>query len=342
MKKDLEYKEPITVLVVEDNDGDFVLVEDYLFEKFKNIEVKRSQDFRETALTIEKNKSSLSVILLDLHLKDGSGIELIKKVLNHANDIPILILTGYSDVSIGQLSLQLGVYDFLVKDELNPSLLHKSIDFAINRRQFISQIESERSNYESLFNFSPQPMWLLHADNYTILNANLSAIEKYGYALEEYKKMSYFELHPKEETENIAKRLSNHQLEVVNNNFVHCLKNGQQIKIDFYCKKVKGEIDGVERIIVQSNDVTEKLNHIKTIEIQNKKLRHIAWTQSHEVRAPLARILGLINLIEDEAVSFDDLPYLITSLKESSQEMDTIIKKIVIESESINLNMEDK
>lgn len=342
MKKDLEYKEPITVLVVEDNDGDFVLVEDYLFEKFKDVEVKRSQDCKNTISIIQKNKSTLSVILLDLHLQDASGLELIKKVLTNTNDIPVLILTGYSDLTIAQLSLQLGVYDFLVKDELNPNLLYKSIDFAINRRRFISQIESERSNYENLFNFSPQPMWLLDADDYTILNANLSAIDKYGYALEEYKRMSYFELHPKEEAENITKRLSNHHIKVVNKNFIHCLKNGEQIKVDFYCKKVKGEIDGIERIIVQSNDFTEKLNHIKTIEIQNKKLKYIAWTQSHELRAPLARILGLVNLIEDDTLSFDDIPYFIKNLKESSQEMDTIVKKIVNESQSINVTKEDE
>ncbi len=331
-----KHNEPITVLVVEDNDGDFILVEDYLHEKFKNIALKRSKDFKETVLAIKQNKSTLSAILLDTHLHDGNGLELIKKVLDAANDIPILILTGYSDVSIAQLSLQLGVYDFLVKDELNPNLLHKSIDFAVNRRQFISQIESERSNFEDLFNFSPQPMWLLDADNYTVLNANLSAIEKYGYTLKEYKKMSYFELYPKEETKNIMKRLSNHHLQVANNNFTHFLKNGEQIKVDFHCKKVTGETDGLERIIVQSNDITETLNHIETIETQNKKLRNIAWTQSHEVRAPLARILGLINLIEEHKDSFDDMLFCIQSLKDSSNEMDEIIRKIVNETNHLD------
>lgn len=331
-----KHNEPITVLVVEDNDGDFILVEDYLHEKFKNIALKRSKDFKETVLAIKQNKSTLSAILLDTHLHDGNGLDLIKKVLNAANDIPILILTGYSDVSIAQLSLQLGVYDFLVKDELNPNLLHKSIDFAINRRQFISQIESERSNFENLFNFSPQPMWLLNADDYTILNANLSAIEKYGYTLKEYKKKSYFELHPKEESENISKRLSNHHLEVVNNNFTHCLKSGEQIKVDFYCKKVKGETDGMERIIVQSNDVTEKLNHIKTIEIQNEKLMNIAWTQSHEVRAPLARILGIIEVIENIDLEREELPFWLKKLKISSNELDEIIHTIVEQTQTLN------
>jgi hypothetical protein len=49
---------------------------------------------------------------------------------------------------------------------------------------------------------------------------------------------------------------------------------------------------------VQSNDISETLKHINTIEVQNAKLKNIAWTQSHVVRAPLSRILGIIDLIE--------------------------------------------
>ncbi|WP_179020120.1 response regulator [Winogradskyella forsetii] len=341
MKKDIKYEEPITVLVVENNDGDFVLVEDYLFEKFKSIKVKRSQDFKETASVIEKNKASLSVILLDLHLHDGSGLELIKKVLTAANDIPILILTGYSDVSIAQLSLQLGVYDFLVKDELNPNLLHKSIDFAMNRRQFICQIESERLNYENLFNFSPQPMWLLDHDNFKILNANYSAIKNYGYSLKEYQDMSFMTLHPKEEQEHVSKWLSDDTHTAKNDNFIHLLKDGTQIKVDVHSEEVKSA-SNEKMTIVQSNDITETLNHIETIEIQNNSLREIAWTQSHVVRAPLSRILGIIDLIETHKDNIEDLSFWLNELKNSSNEMDTIVKEIVNKSQNFNLTNQDE
>lgn len=33
--------------------------------------------------------------------------------------------------SLAKKSLELGIYDFLIKDEINPTLLHKSIEFAI-------------------------------------------------------------------------------------------------------------------------------------------------------------------------------------------------------------------
>jgi hypothetical protein len=55
-----------------------------------------------------------------------------------------------------------------------------------------------------------------------------------------------------------------------------------------------------------AKNVTERLHHQKTIEIQNKKLRDIAWTQSHVVRAPISRILGIINLLEGQENSLEE------------------------------------
>jgi hypothetical protein len=64
---------------------------------------------------------------------------------------------------------------------------------------------------------------------------------------------------------------------------------------------------------VQSNDISETLKHINTIEVQNAKLKNIAWTQSHVVRAPLSRILGIIDLIEGETENFSEMLFWLNS-----------------------------
>jgi light-regulated signal transduction histidine kinase (bacteriophytochrome) len=65
--------------------------------------------------------------------------------------------------------------------------------------------------------------------------------------------------------------------------------------------------------------------------MQNAKLRNIAWTQSHVVRAPISRILGIINLIEEEGENFNEIQFWLQQLKISTTEMDDIIKNIVKE-----------
>jgi light-regulated signal transduction histidine kinase (bacteriophytochrome) len=80
---------------------------------------------------------------------------------------------------------------------------------------------------------------------------------------------------------------------------------------------------------VQSNDISETLKHINTIEVQNAKLKNIAWTQSHVVRAPLSRILGIIDLIEGETENFSEMLFWLKQLQISTNEMDGIVKKLL-------------
>jgi signal transduction histidine kinase len=77
------------------------------------------------------------------------------------------------------------------------------------------------------------------------------------------------------------------------------------------------------------------LKYIQTIEIQNEKLRSIAWTQSHEVRAPLSRILGIINMIELQPDDRDEVLFWLKQLRVSSNELDDMIKKTVHETRQI-------
>jgi len=71
--------------------------------------------------------------------------------------------------------------------------------------------------------------------------------------------------------------------------FRHRKKDGNVINVDIhliyeYRKTSKSDI---------ANDITERLEYIKAIEDQNKKLREISWLQSHVVRAPWSGSWGL-------------------------------------------------
>ena len=333
MKEIEHYSEKLSVLIVEDNQGDFVLIEDYLLDRFKHISITHCIDYATSITYLQNAKEKPAIILLDLKLPDMEGLELVNNILAYNFQVPIIILTGYSDLAMAKSSLKIGVYDYLVKDEIKPSILHKTIVFALNRSSFINQIEEEKRNYENLFDFNPQPTWLVDSQSLRILHANISAQNKYGYSLDDFKKMSFTHLHPQKEEQTIKDKLISKEDELNRNHFTHILSSGKEIQVDIYFK----EINSVSNtgLIVQSNDVSEILKHINTIEIQNTKLKEIAWTQSHVVRAPLARILGLVNLIEMTEGNFDERLFCLQQLRASANEMDEIIKKIVDQSNHI-------
>lgn len=328
-----DYSEKLNVLIIEDNQGDFVLIEDYLLEKFKSINIIHYSNFANSINYLQNSKEKVSVILLDLNLPDLQGIELINSILTYNFRIPIIILTGYSDVGMSKKSLQIGIYDYLIKDEINPDMLHKTITFALNRSSFINQIEDEKVNYESLFNFNPEPTWLLDSQSLKILNANIAAQKKYGLSLDDFLKISFTQLHPKEEEQLITHKLISKGDEFTGKYFTHFLNNSKEIKVDIYFRQIKG-ISNSE-LIVQAHDISETLEYINTIEIQNTKLKNIAWTQSHVVRAPLSRILGIINLLEEQTDNFDEILFWLKQLRISTNEMDDIVKKIVDETNHI-------
>lgn len=77
-------------------------------------------------------------------------------------------------------------------------------------------------------------------------------------------------------------------------------------------------------------DITEMERSTQIIQNQNERLKHIAWVQSHEVRAPLANILGLTDLLETEMRSGNtDIQEILTMLSSSASRLDAIIRKTV-------------
>jgi PAS domain S-box-containing protein len=74
-------------------------------------------------------------------------------------------------------------------------------------------------------------------------------------------------------------------------------------------------------------DITQNKKYLREIEQQNKKFKEIAWIQSHVVRAPLARIMGLVELLNN-FVPGDDKDELLLQLSSSARELDSIIISI--------------
>lgn len=92
----------------------------------------------------------------------------------------------------------------------------------------------------------------------------------------------------------------------------------------------------IQGVLFNSNDITNQMNYIQAIEDQNTKLKEIAWIQSHLVRAPVVRILALIDLLKEDKECADQ-PELLSYIYESTRELDTIIKDIVDKSQKIDL-----
>ena len=122
----------VEILLVEDNPGDARLVTVYLAEsdpaRFAVTHVSTMAEAEERLA-----KETFDVVLLDLGLPDGSGIEVVARTKEARPDIPIVVLTGRSDEETGMEAVKEGAQDYLLKAELSGSLLARSIRYAVER-----------------------------------------------------------------------------------------------------------------------------------------------------------------------------------------------------------------
>ena len=116
------------------------------------------------------------MIFLDLTLPDANSKQLVSEILPIAGDTPIIALTGYRDKDFSVKTLSLGISDYLIKDELNPSLLHKSIVYNIERKRISIELRESEKKYRNLFHFCPIPMWVFNPETFMFLNVNDAAI----------------------------------------------------------------------------------------------------------------------------------------------------------------------
>jgi diguanylate cyclase (GGDEF)-like protein len=75
------------------------------------------------------------VVLLDLHLPDGSGLQCIDVIQGVCDTIPIVVLSGQDDEEFAVSILNKGVQDYLVKWEGQGRTILRSIRYAIERKR---------------------------------------------------------------------------------------------------------------------------------------------------------------------------------------------------------------
>lgn len=251
-------KKYFNFLVVEDNPGDFTLVEEFLREEFPNPTIIHAANFKLAAQILQSEENVFDLILLDLTLPDSSGQSLITEMLQIAS-CPIIILTGYADVDFSINSISQGILDYLLKDDLNATMLYKSINYAIERKKTNTELRESEKRYSDLFNASPQPMWVFDIVTLLFIQVNHAATSHYGYSEEEFLSMTILDIRPpgeKLKPIEIIDRVMSEKEDNHKGSFRHRKKSGEIIEVEIYSNPIV--VNNRKYRSVIAIDVTEK------------------------------------------------------------------------------------
>ncbi len=124
--------EPVGVLLVEDNPGDARLIEIMLAAAGAGRFALTRTDTLQSALDLLRDVR-FGVVLLDLSLSDSLGLDTFRRVAAAAPDVPVVVLTGLADETLGARAVQEGAQDYLTKGEVTgPHLVH-ALHYAAGR-----------------------------------------------------------------------------------------------------------------------------------------------------------------------------------------------------------------
>ena len=255
MKRD---DRPIHILLIEDNPGDALLVEEYLSEVFTNVDLDHVSTFRTAKASLDDD-SQPDVILLDLSLPDAGGINLVEEMVDVAGPVPVIVLTGHANLDFSIESLSKGISEYLLKDELSATLLYKSIAYTIERNSYSIQLKESERQYRDLFELSPQPMMLIDLDTLEFLDVNQATIKHYGYSKQEFAEMTLRDIKPPDDIDHLEKIIRNNRNEKIIDKLVgvrHQKKNGQIINVEINASNI--DYRGRNARICLVNDVTKK------------------------------------------------------------------------------------
>lgn len=338
-------KRQLRILILEDSPDDIEMIKRELTRgeiDFMSVVVKDKEEFEKALVEFIPN-----VILSDHSLPGFNSIEAMAIWKNFQREtnlwIPFILITGSVSEEFAVQSIKSGADDYILKDRL------KRLPSAVRSALGKVKIEQERVNHlADLLTQSNLMKEAEHLAKFGSWQVDLTS-GKHQWSDEAYRIFGFtpgeidpdyekFFKHVHPDDKESLKHIIN---EAINRPpFQRCEyriidKDGNTKTLSSRIVVKRDVTNRANQLIGFTLDVTEQKKQTRALELQNQKLMEIAWIQSHEVRAPLARLMGLAHLLNSSAKNTIEDKTTLSHLLQSATELDEIIRKIVRKTEEI-------
>lgn len=346
----------IRVLIVEDDEDDYILFLDYLREiKGKNFQVKWISNYNEAVKELPKNCHDLYIF--DYLLGAHTGLELISIASDAGCEGPVILLTGKGDQLIDLEAMRLGADDYLIKGEIDAEKLERSIRYALERSDAVKALRQSEEKYRNIFESSRDMIYITDFDG-NFIDFNDSAMRIFGYTREEFYELNAANLY--ENKEDRRKFQDAMQRTGLVSDFEAVLKDKKgDRKLCLISASIQ-KLFNDGKIYYQGiiHDITRRKKVERDIIISEKMAltSRVVRMLAHEVRNPLTNINLAVEQIEDELTNPNYGNYLeiikrngrrindlITELLQSSRPTDVSVSKHSVNQvldEALNLAMD--
>ena len=143
----------MNILLIEDNPADIYLLQEEFAALSGDPQLQIAKTVAAAVAVIGKERPD--VVLLDLSLPDGDGLECLSAIQQAGPDLPILILSGNADQTMAIEAVRRGAQDYLMKGQTHPAGLMRTLQYAIERAQVKARLRASEARYRRLFDAVP-------------------------------------------------------------------------------------------------------------------------------------------------------------------------------------------
>lgn len=123
------------ILVIEDDEVDFIQIKRTILKAFPDSDININWISHPDEVNLQHEIDAHDVCLIDQNMGSVSGVEVIRASADHGSFTPIILLTGDDNQEIDVKAAEFGASDYLVKSELTPTLLNRSIRFSVVQKE---------------------------------------------------------------------------------------------------------------------------------------------------------------------------------------------------------------
>ena len=131
--------ESIKILLVEDNPGDARLIQEML-RGVPSPQIEWRHAGRLDRAIERLAEEDVDLVLLDLGLPDGHGLDTFISLQSACPHVPVIVLTGMADEQVGADAIGHGAQDYLVKGQVQTDLLLRTVRYAISRHRIAEEL----------------------------------------------------------------------------------------------------------------------------------------------------------------------------------------------------------
>jgi two-component system, cell cycle sensor histidine kinase and response regulator CckA len=271
----------LKIAIVEDNEGDAVLIREML--NYGDVEISHFKDLDSALENFEFNRYDLA--LVDLGLPGCVGSEAPMMIINENPTLPVIALTGSDDIRVIQKVLSVGAQDYLIKGRFDKDTLIRSIRYSIERKKVHDNLYAQKLFSDNIINTASAIIMVLD-DTGRIISVNDFFRQLTGFRQEEARNKNFSGTFvTKEHREDTKLIVSASFSDRPDKSFVNSIlkKDGGSVWVEWHFSVMKDNKDAVTGLLCVGLDMSEKMeaeNQLKASEELLRKTESIAHVGS--------------------------------------------------------------